>query len=190
MTDPGTFEAFVREFQDLVYGTALRLLGQPAEAEDVAQTVFLKAFERAADVVGHPAAPGWLKTVTTNECLNHLGRYRTRWRFFSELDAPDGSGEAGADRVVDAATPDPLERLSDAERHAALEAALRALPPHQRVPIVLFHFDDMSYEAIAARLHVTVAKVKSDIHRGRRALRAALEAAAHGATARPSGGAR
>lgn len=190
MTDPGTFEAFVLEFQDLVYGTALRLLGHPAEAEDVAQSVFLKAFERADDVVSHPAAPGWLKTVTTNECLNHLGRYRRRWRFFSEMDEPDGSGDSGVDRVADATIQDPVERLSDGERRAALEAALRALPPHQRVSIVLFHFDDMSYEAIASRLQITVAKVKSDIHRGRRALRTALEGAAHGASVQPSGGAR
>ena len=46
MTDVQQFEAFVRRYQDMVYGTAVRLLGSPAEAEDVAQTVFLKAFQR------------------------------------------------------------------------------------------------------------------------------------------------
>lgn len=176
--EPGSFEAFVLEFQDLVYGTALRLLGIPAEAEDVAQTVFLKAFERRDDVVGHPAAPGWLKTVTTHECLNHLGRYRRRWQFFSELETPDDTGTPAVDRVADPATADPVETLSAEARRVALADALRALPPHQRVPVVLFYFDELPYEAIAARLGVSVAKVKTDMHRGRRALRAALAAAA------------
>ena len=61
------------------------------------------------------------------------------------------------------------------EELRALERALRALPPHQRVPIVLYHFDELSYDQIAARLGVSLSKVKSDIHRGRQALRAALE---------------
>ena len=74
----------------MVYATAVRLLGNPAEAEDVAQTVFLKAFQRFDAIGSSPAAAGWLKTVTRNACLNHLSRYRARWRFFSELEQPDG----------------------------------------------------------------------------------------------------
>src|SRR5262245_28015687 len=103
MTDAEQFEAFVREFQDMVYATAVRLLGNPAEAEDVAQTVFLKAFERFGAAGPGPAAAGWLKTVATNTCLNHLSRYRARWRFFSELGRDDGERcgkgcEAGTQR--------------------------------------------------------------------------------------------
>lgn len=145
----------------MVYGTAMRLLGNPAEAEDVAQTVFLKAFERFDQIGSSPSAPGWLKTVTTNECLNHLARYRNRWRFF---------GDPGAEHV-EPRTSDP-----DPGPSALLDAALRRLPAHQRVPIVLFHFDELSYQQIADRLAVPVSKVKSDIHRGREALRAALTA--------------
>lgn len=171
MADVAKFEAFVLEFQDLVYGTAVRLLGNPTEAEDVAQTVFLKAFERFDQVVGNPAAPGWLKTVTTNVCLNHLARYRNRWRFFSELPSapnPPDSGPAGP------------RTSSDPGPDVVLDQALRALPAHQRVPIVLFHFDELSYQDIAARLGVSFSKVKSDIHRGRDALRQALVAAGVG----------
>ena len=84
MTDADRFEAFVHEFEDMVFATAVRLLGNPAEAEDVAQTAFMKAFERFGQLDGNPAAPGWLKTVVTNLCLNHLQRYRARWQFFSD----------------------------------------------------------------------------------------------------------
>src|SRR3979409_1730433 len=96
MTDAGQFEAFVRRFQDMVFATAVRLLGNPADAEDVAQTVFLRAFQRFDDIGSSPAAPGWLKTVTRNACLHHLPRYRARWRLFSELGRPDAEdSEAG-----------------------------------------------------------------------------------------------
>ncbi len=159
MTDARAFEAFLLEYQDMVYATAVRLLGNPMEAEDVAQTVFLKAFERFDQIGSSPAAAGWLKTVTTNACLNHLSRYRNRWSFFSELPPSPIRGFGAA---------------SGLELEIALDQALASLPAHQRVPIVLFHFDDLSYQEIAERLGVSVGKVKTDIHRGREALRAAL----------------
>ena len=58
MTDTARFEAFVREFEDMVYGTAVRLLANPSEAEDIAQTVFLKAFERFEYDWGEPGGSG------------------------------------------------------------------------------------------------------------------------------------
>jgi RNA polymerase sigma-70 factor (ECF subfamily) len=69
--------------------------------------------------------------------------------------------------------------LERAERQHRLELALRSLPDHQRVPLVLFHFEDMSYQAIANALGVSVATVKSNIHRGREALKQPL-ATLHG----------
>lgn len=160
------FDAFVREFEDMVYAVAVRLLANEADAEDVAQTVFLRAYERFGDLQGQPAAPGWLKTVTTNLCLNHLERYRARWRFFSEL------GEVGDPPFDVASTASgPDAALDVAERQARLELALRELPPHQRVPIVLFHFEHQGYDDIARLLGVSVGKVKTDMHRGRLALR-------------------
>ena len=170
MSDPRAFEAFLLEYQDMVYATAVRLLGNPMEAEDVAQTVFLKAFERFDQIGASPTAAGWLKTVTTNACLNHLSRYRNRWRFFSEL------GPAFALHAT-AGPPSPQGGYGEAGSDTALGAALANLPAHQRVPIVLFHFDDLSYQEIAQRLGVSVGKVKTDIHRGREALRQAMTAA-------------
>ena len=157
------FEAFVREYQDMVFATAVRLLGNPTEAEDVAQVVFLKAFERFDQIGASPTAAGWLKTVTTNACLNHLSRHRARWRLFSEVE------ERFEDTI--AAEPDaPAARVSTGD----LEQALRGLPDHQRVPLVLFHFEDQSYQAIAETLGVSLGKVKTDIHRGREALKRVL----------------
>ena len=162
----GDFDAFVREYEDMVYAVALRLLANEAEAEDVAQTVFLRAYERFGSLRREPSVAGWLKTVATHECLNHLQRYRARWRFFSEM---GDEGEAAYD--APAAGPGPDAALDDAQRHARLESAVRALPSHQRVPLVLFHFEQRSYDDIARLLGVSVGKVKTDMHRGRLALR-------------------
>jgi RNA polymerase sigma-70 factor (ECF subfamily) len=107
-----------------------------------------------------------LKTVTTHLCLNHLERNRARWRFFSEM----GEADAPAFDAPSAAA-DPGQALDAAKRRARLEAALRALPPHQRVPLVLFHFEQQSCDEIARVLGVSVGKVKTDLHRGRLALR-------------------
>ena len=155
----------------MVFATAVRLLGSAADAEDAAQTVFLRAFQRYDEVVTSPAAAGWLKTTTRNVCLNHLARYRSRWRFFSEM-SEEGRADY-ADGLASNLLPI-VEQLERADLAAALEQAVRGLPDHQRVPLVLFHFDNASYQEIADALGISVAKVKTDIHRGREALRRLL----------------
>ena len=170
MTDSVEFENFVRQYQDMVFGIAARMLADPSEAEDVSQTVFLKAHERFDALRNSPAVAGWLRTVTTNLCLNHLTRFRARWRLFSQW----RSGEEGRERPYEdtlVAEDDPSEDLVRAEQHARLERAVRSLPPHQRVPIVLYHFEQRSYREIAEDLGVSIGKIKTDIHRGRLALR-------------------
>jgi len=171
VTDADRFEAFIREYQDMVFATAVRLLGNPVDAEDVSQTVFLKAYERFDEMGTSPTVAGWLKTVTTNLCLNHLGRYRSRWRLFSELRHDDD--EAGFEEsVLDPAVAGAA--LDEVDRRRQLEEALRRLPAHQRIPLVLFHFDEQSYQQIADTLGVSLAKVKADIYRAREKLRATL----------------
>jgi len=170
MSNADPFEAFVLRHQDLVFATAVRLLGNRRDAEDVAQTVFLKAFQHFDEVRDHPGAAAWLKTVATNECLNHLSRYRSRWRFFSEMRRQDQEGENVEYEMTLATEGTPAETLERVDRRRRLAAAILKLPPHQRVPLVLFHFDQMSYQDIAARLGVTLAKIKTDIHRGREVL--------------------
>lgn len=172
MTAAARFEAFVREYQDMVFATSVRLLGNPVEAEDVSQTVFMRAFERFEALETSPGRAGWLKTVTTNLCLTHLTRYRARWQFFSELDATRPAGAPSFASTLAAPT---LDTFGDSgDRQARLEAALRALPDHQRVPLVLFHFERQSYQDIATALGVSLAKVKTDIHRGRETLKRQL----------------
>lgn len=169
MIEPHQFEAFMQQYQNMVYSTAYRLLGNEADAQDIAQETFLKAYTHFAELRDNPAAPGWLKTVTRNLSLNHLTRYRNRWRFFTDL-TPDGSDAPDfAERL--AGTDETDRDAGTADQRRVLEAALNRLPAAWRVPLVLYHFEHLSYEEIAKRLKVSLGKVKTDIHRGREALR-------------------
>lgn len=172
MSEHSQFETFMRAYQNMVFTTAARLLASDAEAQDIAQEVFLKAYARFEELSQSQTAGGWLKTVTTNMCLNHLSRYRARWRFFSELI----SGEGGDDVVLDVPDPETTTgQLDEADHRRLLEEALQKLPAAQRVPLVLFHFESQSYEEIAGRLGASLSKVKTDIFRGREALRRRLQ---------------
>lgn len=171
MSEPTNFETFMRAYQNMVFSTAARLLGNDAEAQDIAQEVFLKAYERFADLAQSPTVGGWLKTVTTNLCLNHLTRYRARWRFFSEMLSRDDDEDA----TLELPAPDAIsEKLDEADYRRLLEQALQKLPAAQRVPLVLFHFENLTYDEIAAKLEISLSKVKTDIFRGREALRKKL----------------
>src|SRR3984957_19387834 len=109
------FTKFMRAYQDMVFTTAARLAGNDAQAQDISQEVFIKAFEHFDHLQASQTAGGWLKTVATNLSLNYLTGYRKPWRLFSEESevpeppVPDSaSGEVGAE-----------------QQHAAIEEALR-----------------------------------------------------------------
>lgn len=158
----------MRAYQDMVFSTAARLTGNDAQAEDIAQDVFLKAYEHFGRLSTSPAAGGWLKTVARNLTLNYLERHRRRWKLFSELKRSDADDDDGD---FEFAVPDDVLKALDARQRGALvDEALKALPEHQRVPLVLYHFENLPYEHIATTLDVSLAKVKSDIFRARAAL--------------------
>jgi RNA polymerase sigma-70 factor (ECF subfamily) len=178
---------FMRDYQDMVFATARRLTASDTAAQDIAQAVFLKAWEHFAGLRERVGAGGWLKTVTLRLSLNHLNRYRRRWRFFSELPLLGNDREDAAEEVAEAqvefavATLDTVfANVADAQRDTRVRTALTQLPAAQRVPLVLFHFEDQSYQQIAADLGVSLAKVKTDILRGRVALAKLLQESGHG----------
>ena len=176
----------MRAYQDMVFTTAARLVGDDRQAEDIAQEVFLKAYENFDHLRTSAAAGGWLKTVSRNLSLNHIFRYRKRWRLFSELRREDN--EEDEQPEIEFALPDQVIAGVDASvRHGLIEDALQGLPERQRLPLVLYHFEELSYEEIAERLGVSLAKVKTDIFRARAALAKLL--AQRGVTAATSLGA-
>ncbi len=171
MNETVQFEAFMTAYQDMVFSTAMRLLANTAEAEDISQEVFLKAYDRFDELSQSKTAGGWLKVVTRNLCLNHLTRYRARWTLFTDLKRDDDD-DRGFEIPADDTQGDDAEL---ADKRALLESALHKLPKAHRVPLVLYHFEELSYDEIAQRLKLSLSKVKTDIHRGREALRKILK---------------
>ncbi|MGH8289698.1 MAG: RNA polymerase sigma factor [Steroidobacteraceae bacterium] len=177
--DPNEFTAFMRAYQDMVFSTAVRLTANPAQAEDISQEVFLRAYESFDNLRSSPKAGGWLKTVATNLTLNHLTRHRKRWRLFSEVFSEDTREEEleSATAIFDTV----FAELETDERSALIGKALERLPDHQRIPLVLYHYEEMPYQDIADRLGISLAKVKTDILRGRVAMAALLTPSGFGA---------
>jgi RNA polymerase sigma-70 factor (ECF subfamily) len=160
----------MRAYQDMVFSTASRLAGNDRQAEDIAQEVFLRAYEHFDQLHASPAAGGWLKTVATNLTLNYLTRHRRRWRLFSELRPATAEEDSPA---PDPTAPQPdtlLADLSAEQRRTLIDGALRQLPEHQRLALVLYHFEELSYEEVAVKLHASLPKIKTDIRRARAAL--------------------
>ncbi len=172
MTDAQQFEAFLHNYQNMVFSTAMRLLANQAEAEDISQEVFLRAYERFGELRESPTAGGWLKTVATNLSLNHLSRYRARWSFFSDMFR--GMDDDDEQEISFPAPDDTHEAIAAADRKEIVERALQSLPSAQRVPLVLYHLEGLQYDEIAEKLGVSMGKVKTDIFRGREALRKKL----------------
>ena len=163
----------MRAYQDMVFSTAARLVGDDRQAEDIAQEVFLKAFENFGQLSTSASAGGWLKTVARNLSLNHIFRYRRRWRMFTELRREDSDESEPAE--IEFALPDDVLAGVDADmRHTLVEEALQSLPEKQRLPLVLYHFEELSYEEIASIAGVPEGTIKSRLHRARLALKEKL----------------
>lgn len=177
MADSHEFEAFVRDYQDMVFTLAMRLTGSAADAQDLSQEVFLQAWRHFDTLRDSATRGGWLKTTTRNRCINHLQRYRSRWRFFSELlrRGEDGQEQDEPDLPTEASSPALVTRGDLGE---VVEQALLQLPEKQRIPLVLFHYEELPYDEIAGLLGVSLSKVKTDIARGRERLKDLLAGAA------------
>ncbi|MEO6086095.1 MAG: RNA polymerase sigma factor SigE [Umezawaea sp.] len=161
---PPSWDEVVREHADRVYRLAYRLTGNQHDAEDLTQETFIRVFRSLASY--KPGTfEGWLHRITTNLFLD-MARRRSRLRM--EGLPEDTDRLAGDD-------PSPEQVYSDTHLDPDLQAALDELPPEFRAAVVLCDVEGLSYEEIGATLGVKLGTVRSRIHRGRQALRAALE---------------
>jgi RNA polymerase sigma factor (sigma-70 family) len=168
----GSFEALVVAYERLVFGLALRVVGNRADAEEVAQDTFERAYHALAgypaERVAAMALRPWLATIARNLARNRLRRPPpTR-------PLEDGDGQPLAVAAPAAAEPAQVaERRSDRELLAEL---LAGLPRGQREAVVLRHVEGLAYAEVAEVLGRPVGTVKTHAHRGVRQLRVELEA--------------
>lgn len=151
----------VRRHQTFAYNVALRVVGNRADALDVTQDAFVRAYDALASFdAARPFAP-WLSAIVTNLALNFVQRKRPALELQEDLRATPQS--------------DPAQRALENEKQARVRAALRELPPQWRAVIELRHFQDLSYDEIADALDMPLSDVKSHLFRARQKLKQLLE---------------
>ena len=161
---PPSWDEIVRTHSARVYRLAYRLTGNPHDAADLTQDVFVRVF-RSLSTYSPGTFEGWLHRITTNLFLDQVRR-KQRIRF-------DALGEDAGERLA-ARDPGPAQVYDDNHFDDDVQRALDALSPDFRAAVVLCDIEGLSYEDIAATLGVKLGTVRSRIHRGRAQLREAL----------------
>lgn len=160
--DEQAFSELILRYQTSVFNVCYRILHERSEAEDMAQESFVRAHERLSTFdVERPFGP-WIRRVAANLCLNHLSSQKLTTGLDDERDADDGQGP---------------EMIQEAlERSEQIRRALVSLPAHYRLVVELRHYQEMSYDEIAAELEIPLSDVKSHLFRARKLLAEKLHA--------------
>jgi RNA polymerase sigma-70 factor (ECF subfamily) len=167
--DREAFAQLYDRFSRPLYATALRVLNNPAEAEDIVQDVFLALWEKAASFEStRGSAFAWAVTLTRNRAIDRIRMRNRRAELLSQTTAED-AGTQPSDAGPDSAT-----RLLFKEQTGAVRAAVAALPPEQQRAVELAFFSGLTQQEIAARLQEPLGTVKARIRRGLLKLREIL----------------
>ena len=175
--DLNAFNLLVERYERPLYNLCLRMLSAPEAAEDATQDAFIAAYRAIGRFRGgvEPGGPAtgfraWLFRIGANACYDELRRRRSRPAI--SLDAPRRESERTLD--VPASSPTLEERAESEEVGLAIQAALSALPPDQRLAVILCDVQDLDYAEIAQVMRVSLGTVKSRINRARSKLRTLL----------------
>ena len=168
--DTAAFGMLAQRYQTAVFNVAYRLMGRKGDAEDATQEAFLRAYKALARFDRkRPFAP-WIKRIATNYCLNQLESMQTKTQLVV-TDTKHESDEKTPDMDNWANTsPTPEQSLEKQQQDERLRAAILALSPNYRAVIELRHFQDLSYEEMAAELKRPLSSIKSDLFRARKQL--------------------
>ncbi len=170
--DAGAFDALVRRYQHKVVKLVLRYVRDPAEAEDIAQEAFIKAYRALPRFRGDSAFYTWLYRIAINTAKNVLAsRGRSPIQYEVDRSDDDDNYDVVAN-LKDTATPEALALTE--EIRSTVTAAIDALPEDLRTAIQLRELEGLSYEEIAAAMECPVGTVRSRIFRAREAIDARL----------------
>jgi len=164
--DQSAFRELVVLHQDRAYALALRITRSPADAEEVAQDAFLRAWLALARFRGDSSFGTWLHRIVARRALDRLDQMRSRR-------GREVGGEEAAARAEAAAAPPGAEDHETASRARRLERMVAALPVAQRMAVTLYYYEDRSVEQVAAIMGMPENTVKTHLSRARAALRGA-----------------
>ena len=177
--DERAFNELVRLYEARIFRLVLRMLADRAEAEDVAQEVFVTVFKKIDDFRGDSKLSTWLYRVATNHCKNRLKylerRARGKKKELDEIAEHDTLESASMSSSAQVARPDQQAEANQIE--TIVRAAIMELDEDQRVLVILRDVENMSYEEIQAETGLPEGTVKSRLHRARLALAKAVQRA-------------
>ena len=169
--DADAFGAIVDEYQKNVYNLALRMTGNPEDAQDMSQEAFIKAFNSLASFRGDSKLSVWLYRIVSNVCLDFLHSRKRRQTVSLNMD--DGEGGSSELEIPDLSAM-PEEELNRRLTREAVRKGLLSLPEDQREILLLREIEGLSYDEIAQALELEAGTVKSRIFRARKRLCAQL----------------
>lgn len=170
--DEAAFKAIVTTWQDMVFNTAIGILQNAEDAEDVAQEVFLQVYESIHSFKGESKFSTWLYRITVTKSMDHIRRKKRKKRF-AGIQALFGLNN---EPVYD--PPDfhhPGINLDNKERAAILMKAVKNLPENQHIAFTLHKMEGLSYQEVSEVMNTTVSSVESLLHRAKNNLRKSLE---------------
>jgi RNA polymerase sigma-70 factor (ECF subfamily) len=168
--DRAAFEKLVEIYQNKVYTLCVRLAGNHADAQDVAQEAFIKAYRALGSFRNEADFGTWLHRITVNVWLNFRRKDSGRQPVSLDEPYPDESG-SGMQREVAATDGDPLRELEEKEFCTLVRAALDSLSGEHREVLVLREIEGYSYEETARMLGCSLGTVKSRLSRAREMMR-------------------
>jgi RNA polymerase sigma-70 factor, ECF subfamily len=166
--DKTAFDLLVRKYQHKVVKLVLRYVRNPAEAEDIAQEAFIKAYRALPQFRGDSAFYTWMYRIAINTAKNSLAsRDRSPIAYDLDLNDPEESHSVQT-KLQDPDTPEGMALTE--EIRLIVNSAIEALPEELKTAIVLRELDGLSYEEIAAAMECPVGTVRSRIFRAREAI--------------------
>jgi len=171
--DLDAFNTLVLAYQDIVYNTALRILGDEDLAADASQEAFISAF-RALNSYRGGSFRAWLLRTVTNACYDELRRKQRRPTTPLEPEAGDGD-EVETPRWLADPNASPEEQLDQAELEHAIQHCLENLPIYFRTVVVLADIQGLDYSEVAAAVKKPLGTIKSRLARARLRLRECLQ---------------
>jgi RNA polymerase sigma-70 factor (ECF subfamily) len=172
--DRAAFAVLVEKYKQPVMNLVYRTLHDEAEAEDLAQNVFLQVYKSAKRYESRAKFSTWLFTIARNLCLNEIRR-RSRHPADSLEESHAEHEDQPRQQYEDKGSVAPPEKLLHGELAQKIEEALAGLPENQRTAILLCRQEELSYEEIAKILACSLSATKSLIHRGRETLKEKLK---------------
>ncbi|WP_082235726.1 RNA polymerase sigma factor SigW [Halobacillus massiliensis] len=169
--DPSAFEDIVTFYQNKVYHICYRMVGISAEAEDLAQEAFIRAYTNIDRYDERRKFSTWLYRIATNLTIDWLRKRKPDYYLDAEVKGTDGL-DMYSQLAIDQALPE--EEVESLELQNYIQNEMLALPPKYRSVIVLRYLDELSLQEIADVLEIPVGTVKTRVHRGREALRKRL----------------